>query len=277
MKIKIGLNNNFQIENKTWIQYLINVEGFHFVKKSKNVLSNTSSFFSSHPATVEMQVDISNYPEIQIEVKNWVLGEEPLQKVIQGWVETLEERVFDYSRNQEIKNVPKASYLLEKSIGGIAELFSHLFLPSLLVILSAFGFYVLLCFFMIKTIAMEMKYDPQAVSTYLSFAQLPPDEIGLYATNQDFLYAAILLAFLGGGFLFGAQQLLICLLLKFWSGYIQNKIILLFVLGCFQGMLYFLPTTSIYWLIFVPVSFFSYFLFSYFSRKMPFNISQRPL
>jgi hypothetical protein len=270
MKIKYKLNNYFQIDNKCWFQYLIKHEGFKAVKKSTVKLTNSSSYFSSHPNSIKIQIDFTNYPEIEVEAKNWVFSKSFLETIVQNWIKNREERVFIYSQNQVSSPSPKLSYLPEKSMGGVAELFSRLLLPSLAVMICAFAFYVLMCFYMIKTIVSEMKYDVQNPQTYLSFNQIQPSELSLYTSNIDFMYAAILLALLGGGFFFGVQQLLICIIVKFWSGILKNKIALIIVLGAFQGMIYFLPLLSSIWLIFIPYSFLSYFVFSFLTRKIPF-------
>ncbi len=277
MKIKYKANKYFQIENKIWLDYLINQEKFKPMKGSKEKLVNSCSYFSSHPESIQIHIDLSHFPEIGVEAKNCFFPHAQLQKISQDWIEKIEERLFAYSQGQALMKYPKPSYLLEKSIGGVSELFSHLFLPSLAVIVSAFVCYVLICFNVIKTIATEMKYDYHNPQTYLSFAQLSPDEISFYSSNADFLNAAILLALLGGGFFFGVQQLLICLTVKFWSGFIYNKIALLILLGGLQGVLYFMPTISSNWLVFIPVSFLSYFLFSFFTRRVPFNLPKRLL
>lgn len=277
MKIKYKPNNYLQIDNNQWVQYLTFQEGFKPYQKSKEKFINSCSYFSSHIGAIKIRVDLAHFPEIEVEVKNWVFSQEQLKNLMENWIKNMEERVYLYSQNQKRISCPKPSYLSEKSIGGVAELFSRLWIPSLVILICGFGYYVLLCFYIMKTIVSEMKINLQSPQTYLSLNQIQPSELSLYTTNSDFFYAAILLALLGGGIFFGAQQLLICIFVKFWSGFFKNKIALIIVLGAFQGMIYFLPLISLCWLAFIPVTFLSYFLFSFLTRKIPFYISKRSI
>lgn len=277
MEISLKCKNKFQSEKNLWIDYLTKCCGFSKVGVQSEVLKNRHSIFSTNPNQLQFKIDFSSFPEIRIKASNIFLTREMKEKIIGVWLEDLEERVFTWAKTQKSPPPVCVSYLVDQSFNGVSELISRLIFPLSCLILFNFLIYTFLCYFLLKGIISEIHFDDIAPPQYLSIDQLKPNIIGLYRSDQDLLKASFLCALIGGGWFLVVQQFLICCLFKFCSEFFKQVVILLIVFGLLEGLIYFDPRNFEWVFLFVPITFISYFIFGFFSRKFPIFAAKKPI
>ena len=270
MKINAKCDQKFLCEKNVWIDYLINSEGFKRSSNSPHKLFTRSSKFSANPNYMHLEVDLSQFPNIEITVNNLFFNDSKKSQLALHWFASLEERVFVWSKTGKQISSPKVSFLSSQTYQGFAELVSRLVVPVGLLLIFNMVIFTLLLYAMIKGIINEIQFDESSPPTYFSFAQVKPSVLMLYQDNITIMKSAFLGALLGGGILFGIQQLLVCLFLKVYGYYCKKVILCLIILGVLQGFLYFTVSNIELVLLFVPITIFSYFTFSFLSRKIPF-------
>lgn len=277
MEINYSFNKKFQTEKKFFVYFLINQLSFKTMDLQSNVLVNQNSLISTNPNNLKMQVDFSEFPCIKINLKNLFFPKNTQKTILEEWCQNLEEQVFYWSKTNKPIPFPKVSYLPNRTIGAFSELVSQIVVPGSVVIIFNFFIYAFLCYFMLRGIIGEIQYDDNSPPNFLSFNQLKPTVVSLYQTNIDIIKAALLCALISGGWFFGVQQFLICLLVKFYSKCAKNAFICMMILGIMQGSIYFSPT-NYWWLIFfVLITMVSNILFGFLSRKFPIFLVKNQL
>lgn len=277
MEISFQCKNKFQIEKNLWIEYLTECCGFGKVGTFPDILSNRHSVFSINPNHLQFKIDFSSFPQIKIKASNLFFTGETKKKIIESWLDELEERVFTWTKTQKSNPPFGFSFLVQKSFNGASELVSRIMFPLGGLVLFNMVIYTFLCYFLLKGIIAEIQFDNIATPQYLSIDQIKPTVISLYQGEQEYFKASFLCALIGGGWFFVLQQFLICCLFKFCNEYFNQVVISLIVFGLLEGLIYFDPRNYELVILFVPITFISYLIFGFLSRNLPIFKVKKPI